>query len=79
VSNIRYCSKEIGAVEANMQVHSDHVELVLQGLLSMFLVGKMLRLKCTEYIVLTSGLHKTSARTVAWVNIDLRAVKDASH
>jgi hypothetical protein len=36
-------------------------------------------LKCTEYIVLTSGLHNTSARSVARVNIDLRTVTDAPH
>jgi hypothetical protein len=39
----------------------------------------LFRLKCTEYIVLISGLHNTSARSVAGVRIDFLTVTDASY
>ncbi len=37
---------------------------------------RVLRLKCTEYFVVTSGLHNTCASSVAGVNLDLRTVTD---
>ncbi len=59
-------------------LHSDFI-LFLHLFHVCFPLKFVLRLMCTEYIVLTSGLHNTSARSVAGLYIDLRTVTVAPH